>query len=116
VRNAGGEYNQLSTTLLQIENEFYGTIRPKRVIRPGERPLHALRERGVEYVEVRCMDLDPFEQIGIAAPTLRFSRWGRASFNWIVTKLLSCASGSLTINSRLHVESAILEDPFCIHI
>jgi glutamate--cysteine ligase len=72
VRNAGGEYNQLSTTLLQIENEFYGTIRPKRVIRPGERPLHALRERGVEYVEVRCMDLDPFEQIGIGAPTLRF--------------------------------------------
>jgi len=72
VRNPGGEYNQLSTTLLQIENEFYGTIRPKRVIRPGERPLHALRERGVEYVEVRCMDLDPFVQIGIAAPTLRF--------------------------------------------
>jgi glutamate--cysteine ligase len=72
VRNAGGEYNQLSTTLLQIENEFYGTIRPKRVIRPGERPLRALRERGVEYVEVRCMDLDPFVQIGIAAPTLRF--------------------------------------------
>ena len=72
VRNAGSEYNQLSTTLLQIENEFYGTIRPKRVIRPGERPLHALRERGVEYVEVRCMDLDPFEPIGISAATIRF--------------------------------------------
>ena len=72
VRNLGGEYNQLATSLLQIENEFYGTIRPKRVIRTGERPLHALRERGVEYVEVRCMDLDPFVPIGIAAPTLRF--------------------------------------------
>jgi glutamate--cysteine ligase len=72
VRNAGGEYNQLATTLLQIENEFYGTIRPKRVIRPHERPLHALRERGVEYVEVRCMDLDPFEPIGISAATVRF--------------------------------------------
>jgi len=72
VQNLGGEYNQLATTLLQIENEFYGTIRPKRVIRPDERPLHALRERGVEYVEVRCMDLDPFVPVGIAAPTLRF--------------------------------------------
>ncbi|MDP1716867.1 MAG: glutamate--cysteine ligase, partial [Burkholderiales bacterium] len=51
----GEDYRQLNTTLLQIENEFYGTIRPKRPIRPGERPLHALRERGVEYVEVRCM-------------------------------------------------------------
>jgi glutamate--cysteine ligase len=70
--NPGGEYNQLATSLLQIENEFYGTIRPKRVIRPGERPLHALRERGVEYVEVRLMDLDPFVPIGITAETARF--------------------------------------------
>jgi len=67
-----GEYKQLATTLLQIENEFYGTIRPKRVIRSGERPLHALRERGVEYVEVRCMDLDPFEPVGINASTVAF--------------------------------------------
>ena len=72
VQNPGGDYNQLATTLLQIENEFYGTIRPKRVIFPGERPLHALRERGVEYVEVRLMDLDPFVPIGITATTLRF--------------------------------------------
>ena len=72
ILNPGGEYNQLATTLLQIENEFYGTIRPKRVIRRGERPLHALRERGVEYVEVRCMDLDPFMPVGIAAQTMRF--------------------------------------------
>jgi len=71
VRNLGGEYNQLATTLLQIENEFYGTIRPKRVIKSGERPLHALRERGVEYVEVRCMDLDPFVPVGITADTMR---------------------------------------------
>jgi len=68
----GDEYRQLSDTLLQIENEFYGTIRPKRPIRPGERPLHALRERGVEYVEVRCIDLDPFSAIGIDAATIRF--------------------------------------------
>lgn len=72
VRNPAGEYNQLATSLLQIENEFYGTIRPKRVIHPGERPLHALRERGVEYVEVRCMDLDPFVPAGITAQTMRF--------------------------------------------
>ena len=72
IQNPGGDYNQLGTTLLQIENEFYGTIRPKRVIFPGERPLHALRERGVEYIEVRLMDLDPFEPVGITAQTMRF--------------------------------------------
>ena len=72
IRNPGGDYNQLATTLLQIENEFYGTIRPKRVIFPGERPLHALRERGVQYIEVRLLDLNPFEPLGIDADTLRF--------------------------------------------
>jgi glutamate--cysteine ligase len=71
IMNPGGEYNQLATSLLQIENEFYGTIRPKRVIFPGERPLHALRERGVEYVEVRLLDLDPFVPIGIKPQTIR---------------------------------------------
>ncbi len=72
IQNPGGDYNQLATSLLQIENEFYGTIRPKRVIQSGERPLHALRERGVEYIEVRLMDLDPFEPVGITQQTMRF--------------------------------------------
>jgi glutamate--cysteine ligase len=72
IMNPGGEYNQLATSLLQIENEFYGTIRPKRVIHAGERPLHALRERGVEYVEVRLLDLNPFVPVGITAQNIRF--------------------------------------------
>lgn len=72
VRGPDGAYRQLASTLLQIENEFYGTIRPKRVIFQGERPLHALRERGVEYVEVRLMDLNPFETVGINSQTMRF--------------------------------------------
>ena len=66
------EYRQLCTALLQIENEFYGTVRPKRRVRSGERPLDALRERGVEYVEVRCMDLDPLLPLGIDATACRF--------------------------------------------
>ena len=68
----GDDYRQLSTTLLQIENEFYSSVRPKRRIRRGERPLHALRQRGVEYVEVRLMDLDPFSPLGITPATCRF--------------------------------------------
>jgi glutamate--cysteine ligase len=70
LRDADG-YRQLSTALLQIENEFYGKIRPKRVTRPGERPLHALGERGIEYVEVRCLDVDPFMPLGIDAAAIR---------------------------------------------
>ena len=69
---AGGNYRQLSTTLLQIENEFYGAIRPKRRTVSGERPLEALHGRGVEYVEVRCLDLNPLLSLGIDAEVCRF--------------------------------------------
>jgi glutamate--cysteine ligase len=67
-----GEYRQLSTTLLQIENEFYGTIRPKRSTAKNERPIAALTRSGVEYVEVRCIDLNPFLPVGIDAEEIRF--------------------------------------------
>ncbi|WP_153076472.1 glutamate--cysteine ligase [Paraburkholderia bonniea] len=67
-----GQWVQINTNVLQIENEFYSTIRPKRVTHPGERPLQALAARGVQYVEVRCMDIDPFEPTGISLETSRF--------------------------------------------
>ncbi len=68
----GDEYLQLNANLLQIENEFYGTIRPKRRTETGERPISALHQRGVEYVEVRCLDLNPFLPLGIDADSIRF--------------------------------------------
>jgi len=67
-----GEYRQLNSAILQIENEFYSPIRPKRVTRKGETPLRALRERGIEYVEVRCLDVNPFLPLGIDTDTMRF--------------------------------------------
>ncbi len=67
-----GEYRQLNANLLQIENEYYSVIRPKRVTNPGESPARALYERGVEYIEVRSLDLDPFTAIGIDAQCVRF--------------------------------------------
>ena len=67
-----GEWIQLNTNVLQIENEYYSTIRPKRVIRTGERAVQALCNRGVQYIEVRCMDIDPFEPVGISLETGRF--------------------------------------------
>ncbi len=67
-----GEYRQLSEGLLQIENEFYSSIRPKRVAHRGETALTALAQRGVQYIEVRCLDLNPFMPLGIDAETIRF--------------------------------------------
>ena len=67
-----GEYRQLNSNLLQIENEYYASIRPKRVANSGEKPSHALSQRGVEYIEVRCLDLNPFSPIGITEETIQF--------------------------------------------
>lgn len=67
-----GEYQQLSTALLQIENEFYSPIRPKRVTASAQTPLGALRDQGVEYIEVRCIDVNPYLPMGIDADQIKF--------------------------------------------
>ncbi|QOR39697.1 glutamate--cysteine ligase [Billgrantia diversa] len=66
------DWQQLNANILQIENEYYSDIRPKRVTRHNETPSQALESRGVEYIEVRCLDLDPFLPLGIDEPRLRF--------------------------------------------
>ncbi|WP_027857513.1 glutamate--cysteine ligase [Marinobacterium jannaschii] len=60
-----GQYRQLNSNVLQIENEYYSDIRPKRVTESGEKPIHALKTRGVEYIEVRNTDINPFLPLGI---------------------------------------------------
>ena len=67
-----GEWQQLNTHILQIENEYYSSIRPKRVTKTGERPIQALIARGVQYVEMRCLDINPFLPLGIDAAEARF--------------------------------------------
>jgi len=67
-----GEWRQLSTSILQIENEYYSFIRPKHVARSGERPTHSLQRGGVQYVEVRALDVSPFDPAGISQNEIRF--------------------------------------------
>jgi glutamate--cysteine ligase len=67
-----GEYQQLNANILQIENEYYSYIRPKRVARSGERPTKALHRAGVEYVEVRALDVSVFDPVGVNQNKLRF--------------------------------------------
>ncbi len=67
-----GEWRQLNANMLQIENEYYSFIRPKRVARSGERPTKALRRAGVEYVEVRALDVSAFDPVGVNQNKLRF--------------------------------------------
>jgi len=68
----GDHYLQMNANLLQLENEFYATVRPKRTGPPGMRPLSLLQENGIEYIEVRTLDLNPFLPLGIDAEQIRF--------------------------------------------
>ena len=67
-----GDYRQLNANILQIENEYYSTVRPKQLARRDEKPTHALLDRGVKYVEIRSLDLNPFSPYGLDIEQLRF--------------------------------------------
>ncbi|MFC7367379.1 MULTISPECIES: glutamate--cysteine ligase [Vreelandella] len=68
----GDDWQQLNANILQIENEYYSDIRPKRVAKHNETPSQALEARGVEYIEVRCLDLNPFDPLGVTETQMRF--------------------------------------------
>jgi len=67
-----GQYRQLNANILQIENEYYSFIRPKRVAHSGERSTKALQRAGVEYVEVRALDVSAYDPVGVNQNKLRF--------------------------------------------
>ena len=68
-----GEYRQLNANILQIENEYYSSIRPKPVAGSDAPPTVALREAGVEYVEVRTLDINMLDPVGVNQNQLRFA-------------------------------------------
>ncbi len=67
-----GEWRQLNANLLQIENEYYSFIRPKRVAYSGERPTQALLRSGVQYVELRSLDVGAYDPVGVNQRKLCF--------------------------------------------
>ena len=67
-----GEYRQLNANILQIENEYYSSTRPKQVPDGNEKPALALQRRGVRYVELRSLDINIFDPQGISTEQCRF--------------------------------------------
>ncbi|MGQ9660323.1 MAG: glutamate--cysteine ligase [Thermochromatium sp.] len=66
----GGRYEQLNANVLQIENEYYSTVRPKQITQWLEKPTHALRQRGIRYVELRSLDVNLYEPLGVGLEQL----------------------------------------------
>jgi glutamate--cysteine ligase len=67
----GGSVIQLNGRVFQSEKEFYAPIRLRQALLPGESTVQALSLRGVGYLELRFLDVDPFSRIGVAEETLR---------------------------------------------
>ncbi|BBA34164.1 glutamate--cysteine ligase [Methylocaldum marinum] len=67
-----GDYRQLNSNILQIENEYYSVVRPKQIAESGEKPTLALKRRGVRYLELRSLDLGCFGSAGVSLEQLRF--------------------------------------------
>jgi glutamate--cysteine ligase len=67
-----GEYRQLNANQLQIENEYYSSVRPKQICADMETPARALQERGIEYVELRSLDVNAYHPLGVDETQLRF--------------------------------------------
>ncbi len=67
-----GHYEQLNANILQIENEYYTTVRPKQVLDGLEKPTLALRRRGVRYIELRSLDVNAFHPLGVSEEQLSF--------------------------------------------
>lgn len=65
IKDADGEYQQLSAARLQIENEYYSTVRPKQIPESGELPIYALKQRGIRYLELRSVDVNLFDPVGV---------------------------------------------------
>ena len=70
--NVAGEYRQLNANVLQIENEYYTSMRPKQPPRGNEKPTLALMRRGVQYVELRSVDINPLDPLGVNESQLCF--------------------------------------------
>lgn len=100
--DADGEYQQLNTNLLQIENEYYSSIRPKQITRQMEMPSVALARRGVQYVELRSLDVNAYDPLGINDEQLRFVE----SF---MLFCMLCDSPPITSNEQAEIKSNLLK-------
>ena len=67
-----GEYRQLNANRLQIENEYYSSVRPKQPPVDMETPSRALMEKGIQYVELRSLDVNAYHPLGVDDQQLRF--------------------------------------------
>ena len=72
LKDPSDEYHQISDGVIQIENEYYDSIRPKRSSSDNMRPYYLLKNFGIEYLEIRGVDISPSDITGMSKHHIRF--------------------------------------------
>lgn len=91
---------------LIAEREFYGIVRLK-----GGTDLQDLVTQGISYIELRTLDLDPFEPLGISEDAIN---WIRLMFTYFV---LNGSAPDAAVDDEIEAaeqknEAVALESPF----
>ena len=63
---------QINENILQIDDEYYAVARAKSKIISDQRTTSKLNQGGVDFIELRSLDLNPFSRIGIDEETTFF--------------------------------------------
>lgn len=95
-------YKQLNANVLQIENEYYSSARPKQITTPGEKPIQALQRRGVNYIELRSLDVGAFHPVGVDETQLRF-------LETLLIFCLMCDSPNIDPDERKQINRNFIE-------
>ena len=99
IQDQRGRYQQLNACRLQIENEYYSSVRPKQIPEPGEMPILALQHRGIRYLELRSVDVNLLEPTGLSLEQIAMLEM-LMIFTWLAdSPALSDAEMSLNKNN-----------------
>jgi glutamate--cysteine ligase len=63
---------QINSNLLQIDDEYYAIARAKSNLISEQSTTSKLRQNGVDYIELRSLDLNPYSRVGIDKETTFF--------------------------------------------
>ena len=66
------QFAQINPNFLQIDDEYYSTVRPKSNKNKYMRTTSNLKKFGIDYLELRSIDLNPYSSIGITQDAIMF--------------------------------------------
>ena len=107
-----GKTIQLNNRVFQKDKEFYAPIRFRRNAAKTESPIDAIEQKGVEYMELRFYDIEPFTPPGVSGDSLNLT-------HLFLLDNLSLVSAHRS-NERLteildSADVAALSDPLAMH-